>query len=398
MKILHICTTDYGGAPLCCLRIHQSLIQQGIDSKVIVYEKTTDTPEVYQYGGKLKYLLYRIISKLLELCSFRITALSKFKLIKREKDAVYTLPVSTVDLTKCKWVDWADVIHLHWVNSFLDYPSFFTKVKKPIIWTLHDENLFCGVAHYRNDVLDGNEIEMRYQQMKQNLIGPLHNINIVFLSNYMKDSFKYNPIVCNKRQFVINNSVDDTKFNIFNKREMRHKYRIPLESIVFVFLSYDIFDLRKGLDVLVASLKNNPMADKIMILAIGGNSKKKEIPSIVKNVGNVKDPMVISELLSCGDYYALPSYQEAFAQSPMEAMACGLPVIAFPCSGTEELINERNGFVCRDFTQEALEEGIKIILSRKYNSIEIRKDVITRFSPQKIANKYIEAYKTILST
>lgn len=47
LKVLHICTTDRGGAGLCCLRIHQALLKQGVDSKVLTLNKySTNIPQV----------------------------------------------------------------------------------------------------------------------------------------------------------------------------------------------------------------------------------------------------------------------------------------------------------------------------------------------------------------
>ena len=47
-----------------------------------------------------------------------------------------------------------DIIHLHWIGGFVDIPTFFKHVKKPIIWTLHDMNPFQGGFHYKDDVLN----------------------------------------------------------------------------------------------------------------------------------------------------------------------------------------------------------------------------------------------------
>ena len=98
---------------------------------------------------------------------------------------------------------------------------------------------------------------------------------------------------------------------------------------------------------------------------------------------------------SAADYYVMPSYQEAFAQTPMEAMACGTPVITFPCSGARDLINRYNGVICDDFTVDALVNGIKQAMERKFNPGTIREDVINRFSYNKIAKQYIDLYKKV---
>ena len=76
-------------------------------------------------------------------------------------------------------------------------------------------------------------------------------------------------------------------------------------------------------------------------------------------------------------------------------MACGLPVVAFPCSGVSELINEKNGVVCKDFTRSALSEGIRQLMSRDYNHQEIREDVLKRFSSHTIAEQYVKLYDEI---
>ena len=336
-----------------------------------------------------------VVSKLLDTFGLFLTERSKIKLMAKQSKGFYSHPFSPIDLTKFNSVDWADIIHLHWINFYVDYPSFFAKVKKPIVWTIHDENLFCGAAHYTRDVLKENNTELRYQKLKQQVIGPLKNINIVFLSEFMRKEFQNHPIVVNKHQVVINNSVDTSKFCIYDKASMRCKYNIDSSKIVFAFLAYEIFTPRKGLLTLVHTLQRFKSKD-ILVLAIGGNTSKEVVPEMVRCFGRIDNPDILSQILSCADYFAMPSYQEAFAQSPIEAMACGLPVVAFPCSGTQELINKSNGIVCSDFTENALFDGIKELMSYEYNKEAIRTDVTNRFSPHAIAMKYKKLYITSL--
>lgn len=133
-----------------------------------------------------------------------------------------------------------------------------------------------------------------------------------------------------------------------------------------------------------------------MIMAIGDKSGYKEIP-LVHAVGLLKGPDELSVAYSCADYFVMPSYKEAFAQSPMESMACGVPAIVFPVSGTDELINSKNGVRAKNFTPQDLEIAIRQAMSTKYDAASIRQDMINRFSPEIIAKRYIEFYDKILN-
>jgi glycosyltransferase involved in cell wall biosynthesis len=93
----------------------------------------------------------------------------------------------------------------------------------------------------------------------------------------------------------------------------------------------------------------------------------------------------------------MPSRQEAFAQTPLEAMACGLPVVAFPCSGTEELINVCNGVRAEDFSRDSLKSALKKAMAASYTRDTIRKDVLTRFGLKNTVDKYSGVYTEVLN-
>ena len=92
-----------------------------------------------------------------------------------------SLPTSIFDVSKSNLVKEADIIHLHWVGDFVDLPSLSKKVNKPIVWTLHDENLFCGIRHYEEpDVTLGPDCN---HTLVENLVllskNPCHHLSLV---------------------------------------------------------------------------------------------------------------------------------------------------------------------------------------------------------------------------
>lgn len=389
MKVLHICTVDEGGAALCCLRLHQSLLKQGVESKVLFKKKSANIPGVYQYKETFNEFLIRLVSRVLRFLGIQVTERNKVYYLSKKYKKAYTLPVSSCDVSKNKLVKWADVIHLHWIDDFVNQPSFFKKVNKPIIWTLHDEGLFYGIAHHHKNILLDNPLEIKYRYIKQQAVMRAHNINIVFLSNMMFQNFGKEKFIEGHKKIVINNSVDPEIYHPMNQLEVRKKYGLKPDKKYFVFISMNIADSNKGLDLLSEVLMEINVG--IEILAIGGNPWKRQWPNVVE-MGLVANQQQMCELISCANYLGMPSYQEAFPQSPMEAMACGLPVVAFPVSGTKELINEDNGIICNDFTKDSLKTGILKLLSKQYEAEKIRRDMIDRFSPEMIARKYINLY------
>lgn len=66
------------------------------------------------------------------------------------------------------------------------------------------------------------------------------------------------------------------------------------------------------------------------------------------------------------DVYIIPSLYEGFSQSLIEAMSCGLPVIATECSGAKMIVkNGVNGFVIPAADVDALKDKIRWMIEHK---------------------------------
>ena len=49
MKVLLVNTYDRGGASNSCIRLHKGLLEQGIDSKLLLLHKTKDIEKSYLF-------------------------------------------------------------------------------------------------------------------------------------------------------------------------------------------------------------------------------------------------------------------------------------------------------------------------------------------------------------
>src|SRR5262249_50094679 len=76
----------------------------------------------------------------------------------------------------------------------------------------------------------------------------------------------------------------------------------------------------------------------------------------------------LAELLSAADVYAFSSRHEGFPVAPIEAMGCGLPVVATSVSGIEEVLSEGNesgGVVVPVDDPAALAAGMRWLLGNQ---------------------------------
>ncbi len=96
----------------------------------------------------------------------------------------------------------------------------------------------------------------------------------------------------------------------------------------------------------------------------------------------------------------LPSFKETFGVVLIEAMACGLPVIATKSGGPEDLVHEYNGLIvdAGDTVQmaDALEK--MLLTYSNYNSKNISKEIENNFSEPVIADRLIAIYKIALTS
>ena len=109
----------------------------------------------------------------------------------------------------------------------------------------------------------------------------------------------------------------------------------------------------------------------------------------------------IPQILKCMDVYCLPSLSEGFNRSLLEAMACGLPVIATRVGGNIEIVQDGvNGLLVPPSNSERLADAIAELLRDREKArnmgFEGRRIVEENFSIEKNVEKIEAQYLQIL--
>lgn len=118
----------------------------------------------------------------------------------------------------------------------------------------------------------------------------------------------------------------------------------------------------------------------------------------VEFIGSLAGPQRVRDALLDGDVFVLPSYGETFGVAVIEALACGLPVIATRCGGPESIVTGTCGTLVPIGDIAAMGAAM-LDWARRIESVDrraIRAACLARFAPGVIAAKYAAVYERVI--
>ena len=216
---------------------------------------------------------------------------------------------------------------------------------------------------------------------------------------------------------VIPCGTDTTNFRLTSKTQARTKLKLDSREKVILYVGR--FDERKGIETLVrafALLKERDLKN-IKLMIVGGSSanmpdgaERGRIENIVNELGLKDSTIFVGRIghdvlplyYTAADVCVIPSHYEPFGLVAIEAMACGVPVVASNVGGLKfTIIPEETGLLVEPKDVEAFAEGIQRIL---FDDLWVRKmrkqasaNVNQRFSWTGVAIQLSELYRHVLA-
>jgi glycosyltransferase involved in cell wall biosynthesis len=403
MKVLHINFSDLtGGAAIASYRLHQGLLAQNIDSKMLVELQKSSSSRVDTIPRK------RNSENLISRFAWRL-GLNNLHLL------------STFNIPNHPFYQETDILNFH--NLHGDYFNYLAIPQltrnKPAVWTLHDMWSFtghcaysyncdrwkngCGNCPYLDTVPSTGRDNTRLEWKLKNWAYHNSKLTIITLSRWLtelaKQSFlKDLPI------YHIPNGIDTFAYQPIDPQQCRAVLGISPEKKVLMFVAQGLNDPRKGGQKLLQLLDELPVTLKkeLVLITLGdGGENQAEIAGISNlNLGYVGGDRLKSIAYSAADLFIFPTRADNLPLVLQESMACGTPMISFNIGGVPDLVRpEITGYLVEPDDWQAFRDKILQLLEDKDQhqkmSKHCREIAIKEYSIERQVQKYKEIYQQL---
>jgi len=312
----------------------------------------------------------------------------------------YPIPSVASYKTFLESIKSADLIHAHghpYLSSFLA-AKIAKKYAKPFVLTQHNTfieyNNFWDTVERLNDIVIGKEV-----LKKADKIIVVSNATMNYVLSLGADA---------KKIEVLHNGVDLNRFKPLNgmKDHVRKKLGISQNAIVAITVRRLVY--KNGIDTLIESakiaVKKNP---RLVFLVVGKGPDFEKVKEKIEQLGiqeNFRLTGFISDkdlpfYYNIADFFILPSKSgEGLPLVALEAMACGVPVIATNVGGISEVMQEDYGKLVPPNSPDSLAEAILEFSHRELSTLkkDLRAMIEQKYSWDKNVEKLVEIYEELI--
>ena len=411
MRVLIVNTSERtGGAAVAASRLMKALNNNGVKAKMLVRDKESDSLTVVGLPKSPMLHWHFLWERLVIFCRLHFSRKHLFEI---------DIANTGSDITKLREFQEADVIHLHWINQGMLSLNGICKILrsgKPVVWTMHDIWPATGICHltlgchyfvnrcanckYLPGGGGSNDLASRIWQKKQQMQVD-ENIYYVACSRWLESEAKTSALLKGQKITSIPNPIDTHIYKKGIKEEARQRLGLPLDKKLILFASQRVTNENKGMSYLIEACRQ--LSDQCEVVILGGHAEEvvEQLPMKAYPLGYVNEEQRIVDVYNAADVFVLPSLSENLPNTIMEAMACGVPCVAFKVGGIpEEIDHLKNGYVAAYRDAEDLAKGIAWVLEEAdYESLSQQAvhKVMQCYSQQSVAVRYLEVYQQAMA-
>ncbi|MCW4010248.1 MAG: glycosyltransferase family 4 protein [Candidatus Bathyarchaeota archaeon] len=314
------------------------------------------------------------------------------------------IPYPIPKVTSCKpfleVIKSSEVIHAHGhpYLSSLAAAKLAKRYGKPFVLTQH--NTFIEYNSIWDNVEKINDCAIGKQNLKEAK-------KIIAVSNATKDYVLRLGADPDKVE-VIHNGVDLERFKLIAGAgaAVREKLGIPKDAVVVATVRRLVY--KNGIDTLLESAKitvqKNP---QLVYLIIGKGPDFDDVKARVGQLGLEKNFLLagfvsdedLPSFYNAADFFVVPSKSgEGLPLVTLEAMACGLPVLATDVGGIKEVMIKGYGKVIPPNDPQAMAEGMLELAGIEFTRLkrELRKIMTKKYSWNTNVERLVKIYEEII--
>lgn len=397
VNILHITTVDIGGAYKAVQRLmHATDNYEDIESEILLRNKINPLSDGTVY---LNSAAKRFVSKAKNAIN-----------LKWMHEGISGDRFGS-DITGADAFKKADIIVVHWINSFLSLVSIEKIIDsgKPVIIMLHDMWHFTGgcacdgyCEGYRTDcgncpqLPDNKKKQAAYNLRAKTQTYADRRVRVIAPSNWIVEHAKMSPVFKGQEISRISNCIDTDFYKPMDKETARKEMGIDSDKPVVMFASVKggSKNPNKGFNYLLDAL-DKISEDEVHLLILGDidDESLARIRQKYTLYGYIKEERQMAVAYNAADVTVVPSLQESFSYSVCESMSCGTPVTAFPIGGILDQIEHReNGYFAEFKSGDSIADGIRYCIE---NHDRLSSKAImdaSRFAYEQIGRKWHDLY------
>jgi sugar transferase (PEP-CTERM/EpsH1 system associated) len=237
-----------------------------------------------------------------------------------------------------------------------------------------------------------------------------HTQAIVAVSHSIRDALVENEMLPARRIEVVYNGVDEQTLyrDEALRKRMRKQLGIPADTLVIGHAGrlMPVKNQSLLLRALALLRHKKPELNWLALLAGGGalqgalsrQCSELALEDRVHFLGQRSD---VRELLCAFDLFALPSFSEGTSVTLLEAMACGLPIVATAVGGNPELVEDgKQGWLVPSDDAESFATALLRLVDadrRARMGEAARREVEARFTEQGMTDSYLSIYDRVLA-
>lgn len=403
MKILHINNVDLIGKRFNGYELIKPMKELGHVVEQCVWIKQSQTKEVWEILP-LKWPLVNKINQKMAGLERRLSIQSLLHLF------------SFVLLLRPRFYRF-DIFHLHLIHN-----RFFSLLLLPIlgwlrkvIWTIHDPWAFTGHCCHPKGCdkwktgCDSCPDLTTYMSMRKDRAGWMWRVKkwiyqrsqfeVIVASQWMADRVGVSPLFAGKKIHLIPFGVNQLMYSPKDRAGSRKKMLVDDQQVVLMFRA--VVDDYKGFEYIQAVLRRFMVSGryrhKLVLVTVHDMNLLAEFAGYfrVLDYGWKND---LSELYNAADIFLMPSVAEAFGLMAVEALACGVPVIAFKNTGVEEVVGDAG--ICVEYQnvdhfEDAIVELIETPEKRREMSIQGVRRAKDNFSEELYLKRLDQVYRQL---